>query len=75
MKSRFQHCSHLTQGFSLVPAIMKEMEIDQFMTDALGYAKDHKGDLPSPDTLQQELRIWYHKHSSTVEAADPLSNA
>lgn len=59
-------------GFSLVPSIMCDKGLEVSMADISEYAAKHLNDLPSPETLKQELRIWYAKYTRAANRPDQL---
>ena len=47
----------------MVPSVMVEMDKEDFLKCMVEFSMEHRDDLPSPDTIQQEFSSWYHKYS------------
>ena len=63
------------QGFALVPSVMVKLGIEEYKEQATEFADPHKAYLPSPDTLQQELNMWFTKHQNSDTLVDTLEAA
>ncbi len=68
---------HNVSGFYLVPTILAETDVELYMEMLISLARQHQEDLPSPETMQQELNSWYwkYKNNGNADLPDSLSAA
>ena len=67
---RFESKSTITEGFNLIPAILKNLVYPDFKDQVDSFAQKHKKDLPDYATFAQELHTWFLKWHDSPSACD-----